>query len=156
MVDPKTRNRILWGAGFVVLAFVLLQLGVPLAKYLHSPYAPLLKEVASASYIALIGAVLIASLLMRMGVLPSTPEADAAMTRTKSKLGNLALWVVVAIILVFIFNFMQGPGRAYISKDATDLILSWLPLLLIGGVWIYLLIRARNKKRNDLSGDMNS
>lgn len=70
---------------------------------------------------------------------------------------NLALWIVVALVLVLFFNLVQGQkdGRGPMSDNMANLLINWLPMMLIVGVWIFFLVRMNAKKRKDLDGGSN-
>ena len=78
-------------------------------------------------------------------------------------LKRLALWIVIALALVFLFNFFQGSrpsGHANppptVSAPMPDLLaifINWFPMLLIFGVWIFFLRQFQAKKDKDLGNN---
>lgn len=58
---------------------------------------------------------------------------------------SLAFWIVVAVLLVFLFNmFQHGATPMGQSHDMTQIIINWFPMLLLIGVWVYFLNRMQS------------
>jgi cell division protease FtsH len=69
---------------------------------------------------------------------------------------NFALWAIIALLLIALFNMFQSPsertaGRdiAYSQflQDVDGYLISWLPILLILGVWIFFMRQMQGGSR---------
>jgi ATP-dependent Zn protease len=79
------------------------------------------------------------------------------------RLRNIALWVVIALLLVFLFNLFQGthprgnasppPAAPNPMPDLLAIFINWFPMLLIFGVWLFFLrqMKARQGNNDDKS-----
>lgn len=159
-LSPQTRKLMIWvGLGIAVFFFAL-QLAPPILKYMHSAYAGLVAELAHGAELGLPALVLIAGLLVQMGVLPSAQGRGNSQKSAFSGLKRLVLWIVIALVLVFLFNFFQGtrPGGHPVqasnhpvqSDTLLAILINWFPMLLIFGVWIFFLRQFQAKKDKDL------
>ena len=158
-LSPQTRKLLIWTGLGTALLFFLLQLIPPILKYVHSPYAGLSAELAHGAELGLPALVLIAGLLVQMGILPSVQRGSDVQRTSMTGLKRLALWIVIALVLVFLFNFFQGrhpsghanpPPTASPLPDLMVLFINWFPLLLIFGVWLFFLRQFQAKKDKDL------
>lgn len=147
------------------VTLVVLYLGVviagPVLEYLHgpSPETVLLKRLTDAGSIALAVLFIAVLIMQRIGVLPTIRiQAPAGYQPTPRKqLRNLAIWIVIALLLVFLFNFFQTAGRppGQIQNDAQNrdsmagLIINLSPVFLLIGVWIFFLRQMQRRKNND-------
>ena len=155
MPSPEKRKWILWGSGLVAACFFALQLAPPIAAYFNSTYTGFLKQLASASYIGLLGVGLIVWLLMRTGVLPSSPQGTSVQPYRFSPRGmvlNFLFWIVVAVVLVFFFNLAQNKDFGPLDDKTLDLLTQILPFILMLGVWLFFLWRMQANKKRDLDG----
>jgi hypothetical protein len=160
MLSPEACKKALWGAGVVAACFFVLQIAPPIAHYFESPYAPFLKELASASYAGLFGIGISAWILMRTGLLPSPPQDPAVQQyriSSRSMLRNLAFWIVISVVLVFFFNFAQDKDFGFGTLDdrTIDLFIKVFPFVLMLGVWVFFLWRMQVKKKRDLDSGSN-
>lgn len=66
---------------------------------------------------------------------------------------GLFLWIVIALVLVALFNMVQQPGEKPMGQphDMTQIFINWFPMLLLIGVWMFFLIKMRGGKLNYLS-----
>src|SRR5690349_7241038 len=139
-------------------AWLGLQIGVPVYEYSYGKSA-LTALLAHLSTVFLAGAFAIAVIgwiLQSMGILPMVrrdPQPTAPFGWGMSPAGrlrNLAIWVVIALLLVFLFNLFQGTGGSKIplpasmpapapaqAPDWMSLLINWFPMLLIFGVWVF-------------------
>jgi hypothetical protein len=145
----------------IAVAWLGLGLGLPAYEYSYgkSELTTLLKQVAAALQYALFGAVILAWLLQRIGVLP-TVQPDPALDRMVNPAGrvrNLAIWIVIALALVFFFNLMENKkaGHGAVGQGAIDLFINYFPMLLIAGIWIFFMAQFQKKKKKDLEGGNN-
>lgn len=141
----------------VVALWLLLKLGIPIYEYLHGRDAltVLLTQITTVLGFAVIAIGAVYTILQRVGVLPTvaapgTPPVNSGMKRLR----NLVLWIVIALMLVLLFNLVQsGHKQGALDARTTDLILECLPLVLIGGIWIFFMMRMSAKKKKDLGGN---
>jgi len=151
-------------------AWIGLQIGVPIYEYNHgkSPLTALLAHLSNVSLLAGFGIIAIGFALQSVGVLPTawrgaqqeTPSFGWAGTPMWG-LRNLAIWVVIALLLVFLFNLFQGthprgnavpPPPAAAPTPMPDLLaifINWFPMLLIFGVWLVFLRQMQARQRNN-------
>ena len=141
----------------VVTLWLALKLGIPVYEYLNGRNAltVLLAQITTVLGFAVIAIGAVYTILQRIGVLPTvaapgTPPVNTSMKRLR----NLVLWIVIALLLVLLFNLVQ-PGHKPGNLDAhtSDLIVEFLPLVLIGGIWIFFMMRMNAKKKKDLGGN---
>jgi hypothetical protein len=147
-------------------AWLGLELGVPAYEYAHgkSELTALLEHAAAVLKYAVLGIVLLAWLLQRIGVLPIVKPDPALdrMVNPAGRLKNLAIWIVIALLLVFLFNLFQGGGNKTLVPASTsapaptqssDLLLTmfinWFPMLLIFGVWVFFLRQMKTRQGNN-------
>ncbi|HET7083368.1 MAG TPA: hypothetical protein VFI23_01250 [Rhizomicrobium sp.] len=149
-----------------------LQVGLPIYEYSHgkSALTALLASLSTIFLAAVFAIVVLGWVLQGMGILPATrrdPQPDAPFGWSMSPVGrlrNLAIWIVIALVLVFLFNFfqsggphkMQSPDLAQVqTPDLMGIFINWFPMLLIFGVWVFFLRKMRpgqgkdTDKRND-------
>jgi hypothetical protein len=144
----------------IAVAWLGLQLGVPAYEYSHgkSAFTALLEHATAILQYALFGAIILAWLLQRIGVLP-TVQPDPALDRMvnpKARLKYLAIWVVIALLLVFLFNLFQGTKNSG-NDSAIAFVINYLPIALLAGGWIFLMMRmSAKKKKKDLEGGSNT
>jgi branched-subunit amino acid ABC-type transport system permease component len=131
-----------------------LEIGVPIYEYNYgrSALTVLLAHLATVLLLAGLGVAVIGWVLQSMGILPVVrrdPQPATSLGRVVSPVGglrNLAIWIVIAMVLVVFFNLLQGTGGG--GKKSPDLaptpmpdlvsvVINWFPMLLIFGVWIY-------------------
>jgi hypothetical protein len=142
----------------LVGAWLGLELGAVLYEYSHGKNAltALLLQLAAIMKYAILGAGALAWVLQRTGILPAPQAADPALARSAgpmNRLRTLALWIVIALLLVFLFNLFQGSrSHAPRTGDPTTILIEWFPLLLVVVVWAYFLLRFQARKNRDLSG----
>jgi hypothetical protein len=136
-----------------------LQIGVPAYEYAHgkSALTALLKQITSLMGYAVAGIGFLAWPLQRIGVLPVVqPDAGAAAAGSPvRRLRNLVLWIVIALLLVLLFNLFQGP-KSGVDSRAVNLVITYFPIALLAGVWIYSMIQMSAKKKKDLEGGNTS
>lgn len=159
-LSPQTRKLLIWIGLGAALFFFLLQLIPPILKYVHSPYAGLSAELAHGAELGLPALVLVAGLLVQMGILPSVQRRQGVQRSSMTGLKRLALWIVIALVLVFLFNFFQGtkPGSHPVQASSHPienaplfaLFINWFPMLVIFGVWLFFLRQFQAKKDKDL------
>ena len=64
-----------------------------------------------------------------------------------NSLKNIAVWIIVALLLVAFFNLLQQPGHVLGQyHDLTQIFINWFPMLLLIGVWIFFLTGSRTGK----------
>jgi hypothetical protein len=142
----------------LIVAWLGLELGAVLYEYSHgkSPFTALLLQLADIMKFAIPGVAALTWMLQRTGVLPTPQAADPSLRASAgpmNRLRNLALWIVIALLLVLLFNLFQGSkGHAPQSGDPVAILVEWFPLLLVVVVWVYFLLRFQAKKNRDLSG----
>jgi hypothetical protein len=142
----------------LVGAWLGLELGAVLYEYGHGQNAltALLLQLAAIMKFGILGVAALAWVLQRTGILPTPQAADPALARSAgpmNRLRTLALWIVIALLLVFLFNLFQGSrGHAPRTGDPTTILIEWFPLLLVVVVWVYFLLRFQARKNRDLSG----
>ena len=148
----KIYTGVLLGA---VAAWLLLKLGIPVYEYRHGKdaLAVLLEQIATVFGFAVIGIGLVYTILQRIGVLPAVaapaqPQASSGVRRLR----NLALWIVIALLLVLLFNLFQSGKAPVLDNHATNMILEYLPLVLIAGIWVIFMLRVNARKKKDLGG----
>jgi hypothetical protein len=155
----------------VAATWLMLEIGVPIYEYQHgeSALTALLAHIAKVLKFAFFGIVALAFVLQRIGVLP-TAQANPALENTigyafnpVKRLRNLAIWIVVALLLVFLFNLFQGthprgnvsapPAAATPMPDLLTIFINWFPMLLIFGIWLVFLwqMKARQGNNDDKS-----
>ncbi len=159
-LSPQTRKLLLWIGLGAALFFFLLQLIPPILKHVHSPYAGLSAELAHGAELGLPAFVLIASILVQMGVLPSARANRDIQTPSVFRLRNVVVWIVIALVMVFLFNLFQAsPGGhtvapaghpAQSANSPIALLINWFPMLLIAGLWFFFMSRSQAKKNKDL------
>ena len=161
-LSPRTRKLLLWIGLGIALFFFLLQLVPPILRYMHSPFAGLSADLAHGAEIGLPALFLIAGILIQMGVLPSAPRGPDSQKSSVYRLRNLALWIVIALLMVFLFNLFQGTGpsghqpvqhagqQGAPHDSLIGLLINWFPMLLIAGVWLFFMSRFQAKKNKDL------
>jgi hypothetical protein len=138
------------------LLYLAILVAGPVLEYLHgpSPETTLLHKLADIGPAALIFIGLMIALLQRMGILPAAKiNAGSESPAGGMRLRNLVIWIVIALLLVFMFNFFQGNGHANsapsVSPPLMGVFVNWFPMLLIVGVWFYFVRKIRvNKNRN--------
>jgi hypothetical protein len=142
----------------LVGAWLGLELGAVLNEYGHgkSALTALLLQLAAIMKFAILGVAALAWILQRTGILPTPQAIDPALVRSAgpmNRLRNLALSIVIALLLVFLFNLFQG-GKGHSSQngDPIAILIEWFPLLLVVFVWVYFLLRFQARKNQDLSG----
>jgi len=136
-------------------AWLGLELGVPIYEYGHgkSAFTALLAQIASILKFAVFGVLALAWVLQSIGILPAArpgPEFERVSQRAQSPISplrNLAIWIVIALVLVFFFNVFQGGGGGgnqaqnptpqTQTLDLMSILINWFPMLLIFGVWIF-------------------
>jgi len=154
-------------------AWIGLQIGIPVYEYNHgkSPLTALLSHLSDVSLLAGLGIIAIGFVLQSMGILPTVWSGGQPETSSFGwagtpmwRLRTLALWVVIALLLVFLFNLFQGghpkgnasPPPAAAPTPMPDLLaifINWFPMLLIFGVWLFFLrqMKARQGNNDDKS-----
>jgi hypothetical protein len=146
-------------------AWLALAIGVPIYEYGHgkSALTALLAHVADILKFAVFGIAMLAWVLQRTGILPTVqtnPALGSAMSPV-SRLRNIVLWMVIALLLVFLFNLFQGTGvKGHSAQsvhpapaqnaDLMSMFINLFPILLIGVVWIFFVFRFQAKKNKDL------
>jgi hypothetical protein len=157
----RTQAIIVATLATVGLIYMAILVAAPVLEYLHgpSPETVLLHRLAGIGPAALMFVGFCIVILQLIGVIP-TVKRDATQTPQLAavfRLRNLAIWIVIALLLVFLFNLFQGTGKnaghasnvAQSGDTLLGVILNWLPLLLLIGVWIFFLRQMRaNKNRN--------
>jgi hypothetical protein len=143
-----------------VTVWLALAIGVPAYEYAHGKNAltALLEQIKSITGYAVAGVGLLAWLLQRIGVLPvvqPNPAVTASVGGPVSRLRTLAFWIVIALLLVFLFNLFQG-SKSSGNDRMVNLFITYFPMALIAGVWIFFLMRMNAKKKRDLEGGNSS
>lgn len=156
---PLSRSQKIYAGillGMLVLC-LLLKLGLPVYEYIHGKDAltTLLEQVATVLGFAVIAIGFSYTILQRIGVLPTvTPSGAPPANGGMKHLRNLALWVVIAILLMFLFNLSQTGGRPHrLDNPTVTLIVQYLPVALIVLIWIFFALRMNAKKKKDLGGN---
>jgi len=158
-----TRAQRIFLVGLIVLAGVWLGslLIVPIAEYVQgpTPQSKLIGQLGHVAFLVMGAWVALAVVLQSVGILPSVAlKASASAPAPPGlRLRNLAIWIVIALCLVFLFNLFQSrggsapaPARAA-SGGATDLnaiLVNWVPMLVLIGVWIFIMRRMTAKKKD--------
>jgi hypothetical protein len=149
-------------------AWLGLELGVPIYEYNYgkSGLTALLSHLSPILLAAGVGIVIIGFVLQGMGILPTVlPDpgrtVPVASVRGIGNLRNLAIWIFIALLLVFLFNLFQGNdggNKAQSSNvapaqnfDLMTILINWFPMLLIFGVWAFFLrkMQAQQGKNTD-------
>jgi len=147
-----------------------LQIGIPVYEYNYGkgPLTALLEHLSNVFLLAGLGIAVIGFILQSMGILPTVWRGQQSTTAFGSvpspvgRLRNLVLWIAIALLLVFLFNFFHGtsgnkaPGPAPAPTPMPDLLailINWFPMLLIFGVWLVFLrqMKARQGNNDDKS-----
>jgi len=157
----RTQAIIVASLATLGLIYIAILVAAPVLEYLHGPgpETVLLHRLAGIGPAALIFVCFCIVILQLIGVIPTvkrdttqTPQSGAVF-----RLRNLAIWIVIALLLVFLFNLFQGTGKnaGHVSNVAQNgdqwvgVIINWLPFLLLIGVWIFFLRQMQaNKNRN--------
>jgi len=145
-------------------AWLGLEIGIPIYEYNYgkSALTALLAHLSTVLVLAGLVIAVIGWILQGMGILPMVrrdPQLTASFPSGVAPVGglrNLAIWIVVALVLVFFFNLFQGSGADRArgpeltqvqTPDLMSILINWFPMLLIFGVWIYFLrqMQARQK-----------
>lgn len=150
-------------------AWLGLEIGVPVYEYDHgkSAFTALLAHLANISMWAALGLVALGWVLQSLGILPmprrdASPSAPPGAAPFRS-VRNLILWIVIALLLVFLFNLFQtdgthrppvpaptpAPAAAPDQLDMLSLFINWFPMLLIFGVWIFFFRRMQGRGGNN-------
>jgi hypothetical protein len=150
-------------------AWIGLQIGIPVYEYNHgkSALTALLAHLSDVSLLAGLGIIAIGFVLQSVGILPTAwrgaqPETSSFGWAATPMWGlrNLAIWVVIALLLVFLFNLFQGghpggnagPPPAAAPTPMPDLLaifINWFPMLLIFGVWVFFLKQMKARQGNN-------
>ena len=146
-----------------MMAWLCLSVAGPVLEYLHgpSPESALLQKLANIfPALLFVLAIFIVPVLRQIGVMPAVKNdpAQPGFASPTSRLRNLAFWIVIALLLVFLFNLFQGTGkRAAVSANVApsnsslmSLIINIFSLFLLVGVWVFFMYRAAAKKKKDL------
>src|SRR5581483_8843582 len=101
----------------------------------------------------------LAIVLQRLGILPTVTMNSGAVSTPATRvphIRNFAIWIVVALLLVFLFNLFQGqngPTRAPAPNNGAPsleaILINWFPMLLLIGVWIFIMRRMTVKKNDE-------
>ena len=59
------------------------------------------------------------------------------MTKPRSWFASIALWIILVAVFLALFTFINKPGGGS-PPWAVSLIVSWLPFLVLVGVWLWL------------------
>ena len=148
-------------------AWLGLEIGVPVYEYDHgkSALTALLAHLATIAMWAALGLVALGWVLQSLGILPM-PRRDAAPSVAPGaapfrSVRNLILWIVIALLLVFLFNLFQSDGRhpvhapasvpaaAQDQPDLLALLINWFPMVVIFGVWIFFFRRMQGRGGNN-------
>jgi hypothetical protein len=147
-------------------AWIGLQIGIPIYEYNHgkSPLTELLAHMSNVFLLAGLGIVGVGFALQSIGVLPTAWRGAQPAASSGWVVRNFALWIVIALLLVFLFNLFQGghprgnvsPPPAAGPAPVPDLLvifINWFPMLLIFGVWLFFLrqMKARQGNSDDKS-----
>lgn len=150
-------------------AWIGLQIGVPVYEYNYgkSPLTALLAHMSNVSLFAALGVIAIGFVLQSVGILPTAwrgaqPETAAFgwAGGPIGRLRNITLWIVIALVLAFLFNLLQGghpngsaspPPTASPSPmpDLLAVFINWFPMLLIFCVWAFFLRQMKVRQRNN-------
>ena len=136
------------------VTLVVLYLGVviagPVLEYLHgpSPETVLLNRLIEAGPIALAVLFIAVLIMQRIGVLTMRFQNPANYQSTPGNtLRNLSIWIVVALLLVFLLNLFQGANKPSAPtpnippNTVFGLLVNVFPILLLIGAWIFFLRR---------------
>jgi hypothetical protein len=155
-------------------AWIGLQIGIPVYEYNHgkSPLTALLAHLSDVSLLAGLAIIAIGFAVQSVGVLPTAWRGAQQPTSSfgwpiapMGSLRNLAIWIVIALLLVFLFNLFSGghpSGHANPPPPAAPpvempsllaIFINWFPMLLIFGVWLVFLrqMKARQGNNDDKS-----
>lgn len=158
-------------------AWLSLEIGVPIYEYDHgkSALTALLAHLANIAMWAALGLVALGWVLQSLGILPM-PRRDASPSAPPGgapfrSVRNLILWIVIALLLVFLFNLFQTdgghrppvhaptpapvPAAAPDQLDMLSLFINWFPMLLIFGVWVFFFRRMQGRGGNNSDGSNN-
>lgn len=67
-------------------------------------------------------------------------------------LRNFALWVVIVLLLLALFALFENPGQQPPTDSVpwfVSLLVSWLPFIALGGLWIFLWRQQLKRGSND-------
>ena len=154
----RAQNIVLATLGTLALLYVAALIGGPVLEYLHgpSPETVLLKKLTDIGPIALVFVGVVVLILQRIGVLPTIRfQSVSTNPPTPAKtLRNLAIWIVIALFLVFLFNFLQATGTPALQDKGSPLSLlaGIFPVLLFIGIWI-LFLRQMHRRANNQKPD---
>ena len=150
-------------------AWIGLEFGIPVYEYNYgkSPLTALLAHLSNVSLLTGFAIIAIGFVLQSVGILPTAwrsaqPPASSFgwPIAPMGSLRNLGLWVVIALLLVFLFNLFQGshpkgnvsPPPAAPPVEMPSLLaifINWFPMLLIFGVWLVFLRQMQARQRNN-------
>ena len=150
-------------------AWLGLQVGVPIYEYSYgkSELTALLSHLSWIMLLAAVGIAALGWILQSMGILPVVQREAHATTPFPLGIGpvgglrNLAIWIVIAALLVILFNLFDSgggdPGNTVPVPAPTpeqmpslmSIFINWFPMLLIFGVWVFFLRQMRVRQNND-------
>ena len=149
-------------------AWIGSQIGIPVYEYNHgkSPLTALLAHLSNVSLFAGLGIIAIGFVLQSVGILPAAWRGTQQETSSfgwggtpMGRIRNITLWIVIALVLVFLFNLFQGghpsgqanpPAAAPAPMpDLLALFINWFPMLLIFVVWAFFLRQMKTRQGNN-------
>jgi len=148
-------------------AWIGLQIGIPIYEYSHgkSALTALLAHLSDVALLAGFGIIVIGFALQSVGVLPTAWRGAQPTTSSfgwagtaVGRLRNIAIWIVIALLLVFLFNLFQGghpsgnaspPPAPAPMPGLMAILINWFPMLLIFGVWLVFLKQMQARRGNN-------
>ena len=144
-----------------MVAWIGSLLVVPIAEYIQgpTPQSKLIQKLGTVAAVAAAAWGVLALLLQHIGILPAAKTDVPIVNRAPGfKIRNFAIWIVIALLLVFLFNLFQGqngptpapapaPNNGAPSLEA--ILINWFPMLLLIGVWIFIMRRMMVKKNDE-------
>src|SRR4051812_35312694 len=151
-----TRAQKIYAAVLAVLGLIGLasQIAMAFLKYYQAPSQELLLigRLGDIAFWAAFGCGLLMFVLQRIGVLPTVKndaygQASSQGPTRSFRFRNIAIWIVIALVLVFAFNLSRGDRK---PSPVVDMVVNLFPMLLLIGVW-FIISRMVRKRPSDNS-----
>lgn len=147
--------------GFLGLIWLGSQIAAAILEYSQGPSAEavLVEKLGSVALAAIIACALFMLVLQRIGILPTVKNEalNAAFSQYRKsgvfRFRDIALWIIVALVLVFFFNLFQGDKPADQSGPLMNIFINVFPMVLLIGVWLIVMRRMMSQRKHDDDGN---